>query len=390
MRALTNLTRESVPSGQVSFVRAVIGCAVAADGVTTWGTLTGMTQPGILAIPIASVPRLPPEWVNLFGLAWIISALAFAAGWPRRLSGLVLSGILAYTLVLDQQTYTNHLYLLALAVGFITLAQWRPRDGQVPAWPVFLLKSQLTVMYTFAAISKINPAFLSGAVIYANLRSSIVESAPVLVSFPALATAAFATVAVELFLAWALWFKPWRRTAVAVGVVFHASLVLLMADPTMIGLTLFAATCISVYVLFFDFASGRVTVYFDDACGICTAFAGWVQRRDRRGAVQVLGNQAWSGADAVADPLKTIVVVDEAGRVSVRTEAIAVVAGVLPWPMPLFQVLAWPGIVRVADRAYDLVARHRQRLSVWCGLRACPVPPADESSVPQPLVHPKG
>ena len=83
-----------------------------------WGTLTGMTQPGILAIPIASVPRLPPEWVNLFGLAWIISALAFAAGWPRRLSGLVLSGILAYTLVLDQQTYTNHLYLFGAGRWF--------------------------------------------------------------------------------------------------------------------------------------------------------------------------------------------------------------------------------------------------------------------------------
>lgn len=254
MRTLRALLRSTTPAAPLEFVRVIIGVALAVDGLATWGTLSRLFQPGILAVPILPVPRLSPEWVTTYMVVWLGSAVAFAMGWPRRLSGVTLVGVLAYMLVLDQQTYSNHLYLLALVVGLITIGQWQSRGPVVPMWPVFLLKAQLTIVYTFAAVSKMNPAFMSGAMIYANLRRPLLETAPALVSFPVLVTVAVASIATELFLGWALWSVRWRRTAAMVGVIFHTSLVLVMDDPTTVGLAVFAATCVSLYVLFFDSA----------------------------------------------------------------------------------------------------------------------------------------
>jgi hypothetical protein len=252
MRALTTLVDSSTPVAPVLSVRTLVGVAAFVDGLITWGTLTRLLEPGILQLPILPVPRLSPAWVTPLMCAWLISAAAFTCGWPRRVAGIALSCVLGYVLVLDEQTYSNHLYLLALIVLLLTVALWQPRAGRAPSWAVFLLKAQLTIAYAFAAATKLNPAFLSGAVIYANLRRPLLDVGPPLISFPVLATVAWISVATEFFLSWALWTRRWRAPGIVVGLAFHTSLVVLMGDPTRFGLMVFAVCCWSLYLLFPD------------------------------------------------------------------------------------------------------------------------------------------
>jgi hypothetical protein len=249
---LTDVLPIVVAERPVVYLRFVVGLAVAIDGIALWWTLDRLSSPAILQLPLLPLPRLTGEAVAAFMGAWFVSAVTFAVGRPRRLSGVVLFLLLAYIQLLDEQTYSNHGYLLTLVVGLTTVAHWSPSNGTVLAWPVFLLKTQLTVMYAFAAITKLNPAFMSGGVVYANLRPSIIDLGPPLISYTSISTLAWLSVATELFLAWALWSAEWRRIAMVVGVLFHCALVSFMADPTVVGLAVFSLTCWALYGLFLD------------------------------------------------------------------------------------------------------------------------------------------
>jgi hypothetical protein len=210
-------------------------------------------------------------------LVWLWLS-TFAAARPRRLSGVLLFLLLAYLQVLDEQTYSNHGYLLTLIVGLVTVAHWRPRDGLVSGWPLFLLKTQLTITYVFAALTKLNPAFLSGAVVYANLRPSILALGAPIVSYPSVATLAWISVVLELFLAVALWSARWRRVAMLTGIVLHSAMVLSLADPTLTGLAVFALSCWALYVLFLE--DQEVDKLLDTARGLWTR--SWASMRHSR------------------------------------------------------------------------------------------------------------
>ena len=91
--------------------------------------------------------------------------LTVAAGKAVPVTGTLLAALVGYVLTLDQQTYSNHLYLLSLLSVLLALAHTeRHRE---PA--LTLLRWQLVVVYAFAAASKVNADFLSGRVIAENL-----------------------------------------------------------------------------------------------------------------------------------------------------------------------------------------------------------------------------
>ncbi len=101
--------------------------------------------------------------------------------------------------------------------------------------------TQVTVLYLFAGLSKINPVFLSGRPLQGWLWLDLPDWI-----FPALSVA---TILTELFLAFALWVPKLRVLAVLVGVAFHASIVLGITGPT-VSLVAFAAASVSSYWLF--------------------------------------------------------------------------------------------------------------------------------------------
>jgi hypothetical protein len=104
--------------------------------------------------------------------------------------------------------------------------------------------SQLSVCYLFAALSKLNPGFLSGEALqsYVSVRVDLPG--------PLWAVLAVGAVLTELGLSVALWLPRTRWLAGLAGVLLHLTILVAMWSDAW-ALTAFAVACLSQYPMFF-------------------------------------------------------------------------------------------------------------------------------------------
>lgn len=257
---LHQLVNAEVDARPVALARIVTGVAVLLKLVGGARHLSRLVEPTTLKLPM--LPWLPaptPGMVTLLLALWGVAGLCFLVGWRTRAAGALLTLVLAVQLVLDQQTYSNHLYLLALVVGLLTVADagamWsmdargRPR-AKIPAWPVFLLQAQASLVYAFAALSKLTPDYLSGLALAPFVPF---QAGVALIGFPATAAIvlllSWATIPLEAMLAIYLWSPRHRLAAALLGVLLHIGMVALIYRMRL-DLTVFALVMWGLYLLF--------------------------------------------------------------------------------------------------------------------------------------------
>ena len=206
------------------------------------------------------LPRLPSSAVVLFVALWVIASAAFLFGYRARLAGAIIAGLAAYTLALDQQTYSNHLYLFLLIVLLLTVANsggalsidMGGDCDEAAVWPIFLLKVQVSLVYAFSAIAKLTPQYLSGDVLAHTLRQNGWIVFPQSIRTPGLLIGlAISGIVLELFIATGLWIKRVRGVAVFAGLILHF-FILTMLDSSRLSLTIFALELCALYPLFFQ------------------------------------------------------------------------------------------------------------------------------------------
>jgi hypothetical protein len=221
----------------VPLTRILIGIAALIRGLEAGRVLWLVLDPAVLRLPlIAELPRPPQSAVPWIIILWLGLAAAFTFGKHTRVTGTLLAGLMAYTMLLDQQTYSNHLYLLILLVGIVALA---PDPG-------FLLRWQLTIVYAFAALRKLTPLYLSGAVIASYLPPWLYEWR----RFEFMVPLALASILAEAFLAGAFWSSRLRPVAWVVGVTLHVSCTILLAPAFKVQLAVFSLEMIALYTAF--------------------------------------------------------------------------------------------------------------------------------------------
>lgn len=233
----------------VAIARIGVGLATILTSIEAYEILAAISS-GKLAMPVLpGVPAPTLPWVVVLVMLTIAAALAVAVGWNTEKAAIV-SVVLGIAILLwDQQTYSSHRLLATLLMAYLIFAkagtEWsvRPIPGRrsVPWWPQLLMMSQLSVLYFFSALSKINVWFISGVPL----------SRWVWIELPwqLYTVAAVMTIVVELTIAVGLWFRSSRRVAVLLGLGLHVSIVVLMNHDTL-ALLAFAITCISLYPLF--------------------------------------------------------------------------------------------------------------------------------------------
>lgn len=158
----------------------MIGVASMLAAFEIWRLLPHFLTPTVIKLPYFDwLPLLPTGSVVAFILLWVLAAIAFVIGWKTRIAGAVLACVIGYSLLLDQQLYSNHLYLLFLVVVLLTIADSgaaismdarQAERGTVPGWPIWLLKVQISIVYIFSAIAKLTPQYLSGEVLTESLK----------------------------------------------------------------------------------------------------------------------------------------------------------------------------------------------------------------------------
>ncbi len=253
LKRLPDLRADPIPVG---LARIGVGVAAIIEAFEVRSELNQLADPDLLKLPrLEALPALSPAWVNIFLGVWLAAALAFCFGVRVRVAGPVLLGLMTYVLVLDYQLYSNHLYLLTILTLLLTLAdsaaglslesRRRNRVGSIPAWPVILMRIQLSLVYGFAAAAKLNLVYLSGLVLRVQLQVPGIDALPAWV-FTLLALASVGT---EAFLAVAFWNRRLRPLAFFVGIGFHLTILITMrVVPDLIT---FAILMASVYVTFF-------------------------------------------------------------------------------------------------------------------------------------------
>lgn len=244
-----------IPSRGLGVTRFIIGAAAVIRSVLAWPILLGLNDREVLRTPYADWLPHPSEALVIGILVlWLASAILFMVGWRVPVSGPLLFAAIVANLTLDQQTYDNHVYLMAWLVLLLTLADagaglaLKQHDRPVVRWPVLLLMIQTSVVYGFSALTKLNRFFMSGATLSAVLRNGIMPFPEILRDPGFMSTLAPVVVFVELFLAIMLWLPRFRPFAFILGLALHVSITLLMSST--LQLLVFSLEMIALYPLF--------------------------------------------------------------------------------------------------------------------------------------------
>jgi len=113
------------------------------------------------------------------GMYWHFAVMGLAAagvmlGAWYRVSAMLLFVTFTYVFLLDQAYYLNHFYLICLlsllmifipANGLLSVDAWRKparRSDDVPAWARWLLLAQLSIVYFYAGVAKLNEDWIHG------------------------------------------------------------------------------------------------------------------------------------------------------------------------------------------------------------------------------------
>ncbi len=265
---LDALTTQTVDARWLAWARIVIGTIALVSVLFDIGPMIALVlQPDVAALPLLpGLPRLSLARLPLWGAVGAGAALLLVLGVVPRLAGVVLSGLLLYAMLLDQQTYSNHGWLLLHLVALLSLgdsaavwsltARWRGVRPLVAYWPLCLIKVQIALVYGFAAITKLNPQFLSGQMLIGDLAPRLLwlldAGPPERLLIGSVVLAAWLTVAIELLLAVGLWLPRLRRISVLGGIALHSGIVALVGTTALetFQLGLFALLLIGLYPLF--------------------------------------------------------------------------------------------------------------------------------------------
>jgi predicted DCC family thiol-disulfide oxidoreductase YuxK len=316
---------------------------------------------------------------------WLVGGVMLMVGWHTRLGGVMLVTALAVSLLSDQQTYSNHLYLMLPVAALFTVADSGAalsldarRTGAsdwVPGWPVWLLCAQVSIVYGFAALAKLNPDFMSGSVVAAYLR----REGPLAIpgawrSLEPMLILSLVAICSEAFLAFALWMPRWRPAAMVVGLGLHLFIAAWLSPTS--SLVVFSLLMLPLYLLFLEAVpEGRVVVW-DDGCGFCATWVAWFRRLDWMHALRFVPRSQLASAglpvseDAAARALQVVL---PGGRVCGGFAAVTRVGEILPASYLWAPVLRLPPIALLGEAVYRRVAESR-RCELPVGARAASAP----------------
>jgi predicted DCC family thiol-disulfide oxidoreductase YuxK len=368
---LNCLVTAETPSRPLAIARIGAAAAILIEGRGSGVTLLRLAQGDVLGAPYADWgPAVTqPLAVVLIGL-WAVTAGAMLLGWHTRLAGAVLTVALASVLGLDQQLYSNHLYIMFLAAGLLTLAdsgaalsldaRRRGEREAVPAWPVWLLKVQVSIVYGYAALAKLNLDFLAGSVVASYLRREGPLAVPADWRFvqPMMVLALLAICA-EAFIAASLWSARWRPAGLVVALGLHV-FISGWLEPTD-ALLVFSLLMLPLLILFLDAAPGSRVLVWDDGCGFCVGWVRWFRRLDWLAVLRLVPRSqlAESGVPVSEEAALEALQLVTPRRVHSGFAAVERVAELLPIGFFWAPVLRLPPIAAVGSRIYRRVAARR-------------------------------
>ena len=181
------------------------------------------------------LPTPTYETYQLIELLILLFAVMWTIGFLTRFSGIALSLLFSYLFFLSQMTYHHHTWQMMLVLIVLSFADtsryysvaqllFKKRSKkQSEVYPLRLLQILVTIIYFFAASSKLSSGWLSGDIMRILLRGFknvpwLREVADELFLYQIIA---FFTIATMYILAFVFWHRRWKWLGLIIGIILH-------------------------------------------------------------------------------------------------------------------------------------------------------------------------
>jgi len=234
----------------LAVARIGIGVSGLLNCLEAWVIVGQVDQRGAIRVSTWEwLPTVTPAAAGAMCALGAVAAVFVLMGLATRPAAGALAGALATMMLLEQQTYSNHVALSMWCALWLVFsrsdARWslhaRVRGpGEVTLADQVLLMSQVSVVYAFTGSLKINAEFLSGRVIQGSSHFDLSDE---------LARAmAVGAVITELGLCVGLWIRRVRWMAAVAGIGLHMSIPIVLHEP--LPLLSFSISIVCLYPLF--------------------------------------------------------------------------------------------------------------------------------------------
>jgi hypothetical protein len=246
------LKSDDVVDGRpLAFARIGIGLSGFLNCIEAWLTLGAVVdQDAVRMQTWGWLPAVTPLLGGTLAGIGVMASVFVVVGLGTRPAAALLAASLGSMMLLEQQAYRNHLVLTCWCALWLMLshadARWSLRARIEGAQHVrlsdqVLLMTQLSVVYAFTGLLKINPEFLSGRVIQGHSPFDLPDWMAQLMAMGAVLT--------EISLAVGLWLARARWAVALAGLSLHVAIPVVMYQP--VPLVSFSIGILVLYPLFF-------------------------------------------------------------------------------------------------------------------------------------------
>jgi predicted DCC family thiol-disulfide oxidoreductase YuxK len=265
------------------------------------------------------------------------------------------------------------MYLTTVCMGLVAFSDCerfyalRPRAGLPDEWPRWMMRIQLSVVYGFAGLQKVNSEFLSGDALNAYLSMAVGPLAPVSHALSGSAIVqpmAYSVVAIEVGMALLVWSRHTRALVFGTAIPLHVGMLLVPWNTLeFIGVVLFALLTFTLLSAWVEAAPRGRFVVWDDSCSFCARCVTWGKRLDVWGAVRWVGSSspaAYDGTGVTPEAAAfALQLVEPDGSVRSGYHAVRGVLEVVPGGFLIAPWMALPPVARIGERVYRHVAESR-------------------------------
>ena len=253
-----------------------------------------------------------------------------------------------------------------------------PRRRAYPALPFFALRLQISSLYFFSSLFKLEgDAWRHGFALIWTLQDTLYGATPAglffVQHFPGLITAVnYAVIAFQFSFPYLI-YSPWRNeltraVAIAGSMMMHVSFIFFLRIGG------FPYLCLIMLILLVPDRwidrvlrrrrerLGRVTIFYEPGCAFCEKVSRLLREFLLAPTTQLLPASADPSALRLLSESKSWVVRDPGGQVHLKWRAMAYVMRQNGLTAPLAWVTDLPALRRPMERCYDFVGAHRQRL----------------------------
>ena len=240
LKKIQSILFEEVDNSPLILFRMVFGFLITAE---CWGAIaTGWVKNAFIDpertftfIGFEFLEPLPGDGMYYLYLLMGLCGIFISFGWFYKINMLLFALLWAATYLMQKTNYNNHYYLLMLLNFLMVIVPAHRyasldirRDPKLksltcPRWCLLLFAVQMSIVYFYAGIAKLNPDWLSANPVayWMDVKSKYIIIGPLLGLSITPWVVAYGGLLFDLVIIQGLWFKKTRKVVFIISVFFH-------------------------------------------------------------------------------------------------------------------------------------------------------------------------